>query len=81
MNKLQTSQEIQNLMMTFLERGGKITVGKTRNKAPKFVKSMHAAAKRVTYGRSYDKQLGFKKVDYEFVGNNACGYNTKYVMN
>ena len=80
MNKMQARYEVNLMINEYLSSGGKIKQGRARKVAPRFMKSMHVASKKMTYGRSYDKPSGYKKVDYEFVGNNACGYSTKYVM-
>lgn len=80
MNKHVISEELDQLVQNFLENGGKITVGKTRKTPPKFMKSLHVAAKSATYARSYDKPAGLRQVDYEQAGQRACGYSTKYVF-
>lgn len=80
MNKAQIRTEVSLMIGEFIASGGKITQGKLRNKAPKFMKYLGTAAKKATYARAYSKPAGYRTVDFEFAGNNACGYSTKYMV-
>lgn len=69
------------LIREYFDRGGCINVLKSRPQKYRPHKYMPVAAKRQTYGHTYDKPAGYRGVNYEQVGNNASGYSTKYVIN
>ena len=73
--------DIDKMIREFFERGGCINVLKSRVNKYRPRKYMPVASKRQTYSQTPDRPAGYRGVDYEWVGNNASGYSTKYVLN
>jgi hypothetical protein len=73
--------DTDQLISEFLARGGCINVLKSRLPKYRPRKYMPVASKRQTYSQTPDRPAGYRSVDFERVGNNASGYNTKYIMN